>query len=103
LFLISGGLAPSFVPKGDILFENITFGYPSRAGKNILEKFDMNIEPGKSLAVVGGSGSGKTTIALLLLRLYEPDCGNIKVDGVNIKDYDPMWLRKHIGTVNQVN
>lgn len=60
------------------------------------------MEPGKSLAIVGGSGSGKTTISLLLLRLYDPNFGSVKIDGTDIKELDPAWLRKHIGTVSQV-
>ena len=69
----------------------------------MLENFNLKLEPGKSLAVVGGSGSGKTTIALLLLRLYDPNVGSVKIDGVDIKELDPVWLRNQIGTVSQVN
>lgn len=96
-------MVPSSPPKGEISFENITFEYPSRPGKPVLENFNLKLEPGKSLAVVGGSGSGKTTIALLLLRLYDPNVGSVKIDGVDIKELDPVWLRKQIGTVSQVN
>jgi len=53
------------------------------------------------MAVVGGSGSGKSTLASLLLRLYDPDKGQITIDGYNIKDLNPIWLRNHIGTVTQ--
>lgn len=53
------------------------------------------------MAVVGGSGSGKTTLASLLLRLYDPDQGHISIDGHNIKDLNPTWLRTQIGTVSQ--
>lgn len=96
-------MVPSFTPRGEISFENITFEYPSRPGSPVLENFNLKLEPGKSLAVVGGSGSGKTTIALLLLRLYDPNVGSVKIDGVDIKELDPVWLRKQIGTVSQVN
>lgn len=96
-----GGFVPTSEPSGDISFDNVTFSYPTRPSKKILENLNLKLEPGKSLAIVGGSGSGKTTIALLLLRLYEPENGMVKLDGRDIKDFDPMWLREHIGTVNQ--
>lgn len=68
-----------------------------------MKNLNLRLEPGKVLAVVGGSGSGKTTLALLLLRLYEQNTGVIKLDGQDIRALDPTWLRRHIGTVSQVN
>ena len=54
------------------------------------------------VAVVGPSGSGKSTLAALLLRLYDPGRGQVFLDGQDVKDLDPSWLRRHIGTVSQV-
>ncbi|XP_060532274.1 ATP-binding cassette sub-family B member 10, mitochondrial isoform X3 [Cylas formicarius] len=98
---VSGGFTPMSEPDGHIEYKNIKFSYPSREDIEILNNFDLNIVPGKMVAVVGPSGSGKSTLAALLLRLYDPDNGAIYLDGHNIKDLDPSWLRKHIGTVSQ--
>lgn len=99
---ISGGLIPLVPPKGRIMFKNIEFTYPSREDSLILQNLDLEISPGSTLAVVGPSGSGKSTLAALLLRLYDPNKGFIFIDDQNIKDLDPTWIRKNIGTVSQV-
>lgn len=67
----------------------------------VLEDLDLDIKPGQTVAVVGSSGSGKSTLGSLLLRLYEPTAGNVRLDGVDVKQLDPTWLRTHIGTVSQ--
>jgi len=85
--------------KSRIEFDNVTFAYKGRA--NVLEKVSINFEEGKTTAVVGRSGSGKTTIINLLLRLYDVEQGEVKIDGVNIKQYkSASWLDK-IGYVSQ--
>lgn len=61
----------------------------------------MHIEPGAVTAIVGRSGSGKTTIGTLLLRLYDPQAGSIFLDGTDLKELNPKWLRQIIGAVNQ--
>lgn len=63
----------------------------------------LEIVPGSTVAVVGASGSGKSTLAALLLRLYDPVSGTVYVDGQDIRILNPSWLRKHVGTVSQVN
>ena len=67
----------------------------------MLTNLNMKIEAGKITAVVGRSGSGKSSIAALLLRLYDPQSGLVSLDGHDLKDLDPSWLRRNIGAVNQ--
>lgn len=101
LIPIEGGLIPSIKPRGEISFQNISFNYPSRPDATVIKDLNLKIESGTITAVVGRSGSGKSSIAALLMRLYDPQSGGIYLDGVNLKDLDPSWLRKHIGAVNQ--
>lgn len=98
-----GGLSPVQTPQGQIEFKGIKFAYPSRPDINIFQNLNLKLSPGRTVAVVGPSGSGKSTIAALLLRLYDPDGGQVILDDNNIKDLDPNWLRKNIGTVSQVS
>lgn len=100
-FTFLGGVVPIQPPEGHISFKNIDFIYPSR-DNIVLKNLDLDISPGCTLAVVGPSGSGKSTLAALLLRLYDPTNGVIFIDNQNIKDLDPTWIRKNIGTVSQV-
>lgn len=97
------GIWPNKKPKGEIIFENINFSFPSRPNVQVLNNFNLNLEPGTTTAIVGRSGSGKTTIATLLLRLYDPQQGKVILDGMDLKTVNPTWLRSHIGAVNQVN
>jgi len=87
--------------EGKIEFENITFRYPSRLEDVILENFNLKIEPGKSLALVGPSGSGKSTCMNLLLRLYDAEKGKVSLDGNDISELDPTWIRRSMGIVPQ--
>jgi len=98
---IEGGLMPALKPRGEICFENVTFNYPSRPDADVLSNLSLKIQAGTITAVVGRSGSGKSSLASLLMRLYDPDSGTILLDGQNLKDLDPSWLRSHIGAVNQ--
>ena len=85
--------------QGEIRFENVSFSYPD--GTEALRNVSFVLAPGTSLALVGSSGAGKSTIADLLLRFYDPTCGTIYFDGQDIKTLDISWLRGHIGTVPQ--
>ena len=95
----------NYIPKekinGKIVFENIKFSYPLNPEVNILNNLSFSIEPGKILALVGYSGSGKSTISNLIQRFYDPIEGNIFIDNINIKDYNLDWLHKNIGFVSQ--
>jgi len=85
--------------KGEIIFDDVNFDYPSR--NNILRKLSFKIEGGKTIAFVGSTGAGKSTIIKLLLRLYDPQSGTISLDGHNIKDLKLNELRSSIGIVPQ--
>jgi ATP-binding cassette, subfamily B (MDR/TAP), member 10 len=98
---VNGGITPTTSACGEMTFENINFNYPSRMDANVLRDFNLTVEPGKITAVVGRSGSGKSTLAMLLLRLYDPQNGRVLLDGVDLKDLNPTWLRCQIAAVNQ--
>ncbi|MBI4029184.1 MAG: ABC transporter ATP-binding protein [Candidatus Blackburnbacteria bacterium] len=86
--------------KGEIEFKNVTFTYPE-AKRSSLENFNLKIRQGESVAFVGKSGVGKTTIVKLLMRFYDVDSGEILLDGVNIKNFTKSGLRSFIGVVPQ--
>ena len=93
----------AFIPqeiKGKIEFKNVTFIYPN-TGVKALDRLSFVIEPGSRIAIIGRTAAGKTTIAELLLRLFDIDQGEILIDDRNIKEYDINTLRKHIGYVPQ--
>jgi ATP-binding cassette, subfamily B, multidrug efflux pump len=85
--------------KGDIRFDNVSFSYIEN--QPILKNVSFHIEPGKTLAIVGNTGSGKTTITSLLNRMYQHQEGSILIDNVKVEDYDVNCLRKSIGVVLQ--
>ncbi len=87
--------------RGEIVFDNVTFGYGSDEGRKVISGFSMKIPAGKTIALVGPSGGGKTTICHLIPRFYEVDSGTITVDGYPIKDLNRGVLRKNIGIVQQ--
>ncbi|GJM89644.1 hypothetical protein PR202_ga05852 [Eleusine coracana subsp. coracana] len=87
--------------KGDIDFHHISFKYPCRQDVQILIDFTLNIPSGKNTALVGQSGSGKSTVIALLERFYDPDSGTILLDGVDIKNLRISWLRDQMGLVSQ--
>ena len=85
---------------GDIVFDNVTFTYPD-TGIRALHDVSFRVRPGQTLAVIGNTGSGKSTIAALLCRLYDVTSGSISVDGVDVRDYALTSLREQIGYVPQ--
>ncbi|WCJ29141.1 ABC transporter B family member 2 [Euphorbia peplus] len=91
------------LPKvdGRIQFKDVCFSYPSRPDTPIFDKLCLDIPSGKVVALVGGSGSGKSTVISLIERFYEPLSGRIMLDGHDIKELDLNWLRQQIGLVNQ--
>ena len=87
--------------EGQLDFENVSFAYPLKPEVMILKELSLSIKPGKVIAIVGHSGSGKTTISNLIQRFYDPVEGAIKIDGIDIRDFNISWLRKQIGFVAQ--
>lgn len=87
--------------EGHIEFKDVYFSYPSRPEAKIFDKLGLDIPSGKIVALVGGSGSGKSTVISLIERFYEPLAGRILLDRTDIRDLDLKWLRQQIGVVNQ--
>jgi ATP-binding cassette subfamily B protein len=88
-------------PWGRVDFESVMFFYPSRPDRPSLDDFSLTIEPGETVALVGPSGAGKTTVFQTLLRFYDVASGTVRVDGVNIREVDPKELRRRVGLVAQ--
>lgn len=99
--LNEGLVLPSDQLKGELEFRDVSFAYPTRKEAPIFQNLSLQVPAGTIMAVVGPSGSGKSSLVSLLLRLYDPDSGVITVDGHDIRDLNPHWLRSHIGTVSQ--
>ena len=87
--------------RGEIVFENVTFAYPTRPQDSALHGLSFKIAPGEMVAIVGPSGAGKTTLFQLLSRFYDPSSGRILLDGIDIKSADPAELRRRIKSVPQ--
>lgn len=87
--------------RGEIEFKAVEFQYPSRSDVTVLRRVSFFLEPGKTVALVGPSGSGKSSIASLLSRLYDPVKGAIYLDQQDLKELEPNWLREQIGVVSQ--
>uniref|UniRef100_A0A8C7PJ99 ATP-binding cassette sub-family B member 5 n=1 Tax=Oncorhynchus mykiss TaxID=8022 RepID=A0A8C7PJ99_ONCMY len=87
--------------KGDIEFKNIHFSYPSRKDVKILQGVNLTVPRGKTIALVGASGCGKSTTIQLLQRFYDPDSGEITLDGRDIRTLNVKWLRENMGIVSQ--
>jgi ABC-type multidrug transport system fused ATPase/permease subunit len=86
--------------KKTIEFRNVSFRYTG-SDEKVIDQLSLEIPPGKTIALVGSSGSGKTTIAMLLLRFYDPERGLILVDGCDLRNLDLKWFRDRIGIVFQ--
>ncbi|KAJ0256309.1 ABC transporter B family member 26 [Hirschfeldia incana] len=86
---------------GHIEFVNVSFSYPSREEVAVLQNVSISVRPGEVVAIVGLSGSGKSTVVSLLLQLYEPKSGQILLDGFPLQELDVKWLRQRIGYVGQ--
>ncbi|XP_038994067.1 ABC transporter B family member 15-like [Hibiscus syriacus] len=87
--------------RGDVEFKDVDFSYPSRPETLVLHRFNLKVQAGKTVGLVGGSGSGKSTTISLLERFYDPINGDILLDGHNIKKLQIKWLRSQMGLVNQ--
>ncbi|KAL3629291.1 ABC transporter B member 15 [Castilleja foliolosa] len=87
--------------SGEVKFKHVKFAYPSRPESVIFEDFNLKVPAGKTVALVGGSGSGKSTVIALLQRFYDPLAGEILLDGVAIDKLQVKWLRAQMGLVSQ--
>ncbi|HEX6958844.1 MAG TPA: ABC transporter transmembrane domain-containing protein [Ferrovibrio sp.] len=88
-------------PSGRLAFEDVHFHYPARPQTAAVDGLSLAVAAGETVAIVGPSGAGKTTLFQLLLRFYDPEAGRIRFDGVDIAMLDPVELRRHIGLVAQ--
>lgn len=88
-------------PQGRVVLKGVSFSYPSRPNTPALVDFDLDVEPGETIALVGPSGAGKSTVFQLLLRFYDPQDGCVIVDGIDVRHADPAKLRARIGLVSQ--
>ena len=87
--------------RGEVRFEGVTFAYPGRPDLAALSGFDLNVRSGETVALVGPSGAGKSTVFKLLLRFYDPDAGLVSIDGVDLRDADPVEVRSRLALVAQ--
>ncbi len=88
-------------PRGEVSFENVTFEYPQRPGTPALKGFTLRVRPGETVALVGPSGAGKTTVFQVLQRFFDVQSGRILVDGVDVRAVDPRDLRSRLALVPQ--
>ena len=95
---------PKALPKpaqGAVAFDEVSFRYPTRQDTLALDRFDVAVAPGETVAIVGPSGAGKTTVFSLLLRFYDPEKGTIRLDGIDIRDLRLADLRRALAIVPQ--
>lgn len=88
-------------PSGALALDKLTFAYPSRRETLAIHDVSLAIEPGENVALVGPSGAGKSTLFDLILRFYDPNSGAIRLDGIDIRELDPLELRSHVAVVSQ--
>jgi len=96
--------APTPLPsplRGELRLDNVTFHYPTRPDAAALSEFNLLVRPGETVALVGPSGAGKSTVFQLLLRFHDPEIGDVRLDGVDVRALDPVALREHIALVPQ--
>ena len=96
----SGADRPAAV-RGEVHLDGVTFAYPTRPDIPVLDAVDLHLAPGEVVALVGPSGGGKSTIAALLSRFYDPTDGAIRLDGHDLRTLDADWLRRQVGVVAQ--
>ncbi len=97
--LDDGSYLPSRPPKGELIFEGVGFAYDG--GSEVLEDISVHVRPGQAIALLGPTGSGKTSLVNLLPRFYDYTSGSLRLDGVELKSYPRRFLRRHIGIVEQ--
>lgn len=87
--------------RGELELDEVTFAYPAHPDRPVLQGFSLHIKPGETVALVGASGAGKSTVFQLILRFYDPQSGEIRFDGLPLKDLKPSDFRRHIALVPQ--
>lgn len=87
--------------RGEIEFEHVKFSYPSRPDSIVLKDFNLKVKAGKTVALVGASGSGKSTAIALVQRFYDANDGIVRIDGVDIRRLQLKWVRGEMGLVSQ--
>ena len=88
-------------PRGEAELRDVSFAYPGRPELTALKDFSLTVRPGETVALVGPSGAGKSTVFRLLLRFYDPDQGQVRIDGVDIREADPSEVRSRMAWVSQ--
>lgn len=96
----TGGLQPKTL-EGNVTFSEVVFNYPTRPDIPVLQGLNLQVKKGQTLALVGSSGCGKSTVVQLLERFYDPLSGKVLIDGEEIKNLNVQWLRAHLGIVSQ--
>ncbi|MEE0928432.1 MAG: ABC transporter ATP-binding protein [Acutalibacteraceae bacterium] len=91
------------VTKGDIEFKGVSFKYYKNSEEQVLDNINLRISAGQTVGIIGSTGCGKTTLISMIPRLYDVDCGEVLVDGINVKDYSLYNLREGVGVVLQKN
>lgn len=91
------------VKDGSIEFNNVSFSYKKESGEAVLKNINLSIKSGETIGIIGGTGSAKTSLVNLISRLYDVTCGEVKVGGLNVKDYDLEVLRNQVSVVLQNN
>ena len=102
--VIAAPVEPRRIPepsRGEVVFSKVTFRYPAQDALSALTGFDLSVSSGERVALVGPSGAGKTTVFQLLLRFYDPSSGRVLLDDVDLRNTDPVGVRRHIGLVSQ--
>ena len=93
-----------FAPQGRVVFEHVSFSYRSLTGathERVLDDITFVAEPGETVALLGATGSGKSTLVYLIPRFYEVDTGRVTIDGVDVRDLTQTTLRRHVGVALQ--
>lgn len=87
--------------QGHVELRDVHFSYPSRPDEQVFQGFSLSIPSGTTAALVGESGSGKSTVISLIERFYDPQAGEVLIDGINLKEFQLRWIRGKIGLVSQ--
>ena len=101
--IVDGKEAEAILEDGSIVFENVSFGYKKDSEEYVLKDINLDIKSGETIGIIGGTGSGKTSLVQLIARLYDASEGSIKVGGRDVKDYELKTLRDGVSMVLQKN